>query len=754
MFLRTKLKRGLFVFASVFLMAGVSWVQTAEAKSSLTGQKYEGVNPSDRALTALETDQGVFVSWRFYQEDGPSATFILKRNGREIYRGTNTNFLDKDGNGGDRYDVADNRGSHKIGQTALAWNKEYLEVNLQAPDKQVMPDGTVTDYTANDMSVGDLDGDGQLELVVKWYPDNAQDNSKDGYTGTTIIDAYDLDTSTGAAKLLWRIDLGVNIRSGAHYTQFQVWDYDGDGCAELICKTADGSTAYQNVNGVLRETGHVGAVNAAALPTHKISKKYDFRSSKGRIGRIVNGDEYLTAFDGKTGKIIDTTAYVPSRGIYNEKTGTWDTSMWGLDSKGNPEPAGYANRADRFLAATAYLDGTTPSAVFCRGYYGRTAIAAWDLKHGKLTQKWVFDVPTGDRFAGQGNHNLSVNDVDGDGRDEIIYGSLTLDDNGTPKYTTGLGHGDAMHVSDWNDDGKLEVFQVHEDKKAQYHIELHDAETGRILWGYNYGKDTGRGIAADIDPRYPGAEMWAAVKAITYNARGQQIYREGVRPSQNFSIFWDGDLLMELFDSNDSSQLVPQVQKWDYENQKTDILLQMNGTKLNNGSKANAGLVADLIGDWREEIIVRDAKNKNKIRIYSTPIETAYRIPCLLTDRSYAEGVAWQNTAYNQPANLSYLLSSGIKVPEITAKGQKNHTIRLKWSAASDGKYGHKVSGYEIYRAESGREYEAVATVEGNVLTYQDKGLNADVEYQYKVAAVVDGRPTYRSFPVTARPQS
>lgn len=754
MYLKRRIRKSFVALTGILIMVSGVPGMTANAENMFSKQIYGGLeNTSDRALTAVTTNQGALVSWRYYPEDGSGTEFTLKRNGLEVYRGSNTNYFDRQGRAGDRYNLEDNSGRNRVGLTTSAWKQEYLELTLKAPDPQTMPDGSVTDYTANDMSVGDLNGDGRLELIVKWYPDNAQDNSIDGYTGTTFLDAYDIDTGTGAANLMWRIDLGVNIRSGAHYTQFQVWDYDGDGCAEVMVKTADGSTTYQNVNGSLKETGHVGAVSAKALPTNRISEKYDFRSSSGRIGRIVKGDEYLTAFDGRTGKIIDTTAYLPSRGIYNAQTGIWDTSMWGLDSKGNKEPQGYANRVDRFLAATAYLDGTNPSAVFCRGYYGRTAIAAWDLKNGKLTRKWLFDVPTGDKYAGQGNHNLSINDVDGDGKDEIIYGSLTLDHDGKPKYTTGLGHGDAMHVSDWNDDGRLEVFQVHEEKNAQYHVELHDAETGKILWGYQYGKDTGRGVAADIDPRYPGAEMWAAVNAITYNAKGERIYEEGKRPSQNFSIFWDGDLLMELFDSNNSTQLIPQVQKWDYENQKTDVLIQMNGTLTNNGTKSNACLVADIIGDWREEVIVRDAQDKNKIRIYSTPIETSYRVPCLLTDRAYREGVAWQNTAYNQPANLSYLLSSGIKVPEITGKQLNSQTMELNWTAGSDGKYGHQITGYAVYRAELGQNFRQIGTVGESNRSYRDSGLTQGVEYRYQVAAIVDGVSSFRSFPVTGKTQ-
>lgn len=613
---------------------------------------------TDRALIAIKEPtrslNGIMVSWRSYQADSDMISFTLERNGTIIYTGKNTCYLDKDGKSGDTYKLTANEGISIEGEETIAWAKEYQEFTLQAPAPQTMPDGTIAQYTSNDMSVGDLDGDGQLELIVKWYPSNAQDNSKDGYTGTTILDAYQIEIATGKAELMWRIDLGLNIRSGAHYTQFQVWDYNADGKAELICKTADGTTTF---DAQLKETGHVGEVSTANLLTEVAGtpKEYDFRQHEGRIGRIVLGKEYLTVFDGKTGEILNTTEYIPARGPYDEATDTYDTRHWGLK---NGYPAekndGYANRCDRFLAATAYLDNGSASAIFCRGYYGRTAITAWKLVDEKLVMQWAFDVPDESEYAAQGNHGLSINDVDKDGYDEIIYGSLVLDHNGQVLYSTGLGHGDAMHVSDWNNDGRLEVFSVHEEAKAKYHTELHDAETGEILWGYFNGKDTGRGVAADIDPRYEGAEMWSAITNVTYDCKGNIIYE--AKPSQNFSIYWDGDLLMELFDSNNTEELIPQVQKWDYENLQTIVLLEAQGTKLNNGTKSNAGLVADLYGDWREEFIVRDKEDNNKIRIYSTTIGTEYVFPCLLEDRAYREGVAWQNTAYNQPANLPYLL--------------------------------------------------------------------------------------------------
>ena len=627
---------------------------TEQGKDVPLGKHAPAETYSDRALIAVKADKGVFVSWRSYVADSEAISFTLSRNGSEIYRGALTSYLDTEGKPGDTYTLKSSEGISSNGESTKAWAAEYQEFTLVKPADQTMPDGSIARYSTEDMSVGDLDGDGQLELIVKWNPDNAQDNSIDGYTGTTMLDAYDIDVAEGTARLMWRIDLGLNIRSGAHYTQFQVWDYDGDGKAELICKTADGSTAY---DADLKETGHVGAVSMAALD---ISQKgtpqgYDFRQHKGRLGRIVLGQEYLTAFDGETGRILDTVEYIPARGPYLEEKGIYDTTGWGL--KGN-SPAesndGYANRADRFLAATGYFDEGSACAVFARGYYGRTAITAWKLNEGRLVLKWYFDTPTGSEYAAQGNHNLSVNDVDGDGFDEIIYGSLTMDHDGTPLYTTGLGHGDAMHVSDWNGDGKLEVFQVHEEKKAAYGLELHDAATGEILWGVFTGKDIGRGMAADIDPRYEGAEMWSTNNSDVYDCRGN-VLPDVKRPSVNFSIFWDGDLLMELFDSNNSKELVPRVQKWDYNNGTLANILWADGALTNSNNKP--GLLADIYGDWREEIIVHTSEDGGRIRIYSTTWETEHAVPCLLEDRAYREGVAWQNTAYNQPANLSYLLS-------------------------------------------------------------------------------------------------
>ncbi len=598
-----------------------------------------------RAFIAVKSDDGVLLSWRCMNDEGKEYT--LSKGGEVIYTGILTDYLDAgDIPAGTEYVLSYEESGVMRTEKAVSWDAPYREFALELPPDTKLPNNHMARHWANDMSVGDLDGDGELELIVKWYPEiDSHDNAHEGWTGTTLLDGYDIDMNTGSAMLLWRIDLGINIRSGAHYTQYQVWDYDGDGIAEIMCKTADGTTTY---NGQLEETGHVGAVSMSQLDPSKTKKdqEYDYRKTSNGTGYVLSGPEYLTVFSGLTGEIIDTADYIPSRGPEDDK-GNADMNSWGDN---------YGNRVDRFLAGTAYIDEGSPAAIFCRGYYARTTLTAWKLINGRLTLAWYFDAPNDSPYIGQGNHGLSVNDVDGDGFDEIIYGSLCIDNDGSVLYCTGLGHGDAMHVSDWNGDGKLEVFQVHEDASQPYQIELHDAATGEILWGVKTGKDTGRGMAADIDPDNPGAEMWAAANGDTFDSSGNVLYKNK-RPSINFSIFWDGDPYMELFDYKDQDTYLPQVQKWDHKKKKNSILLEANGCATNNGTKGNAGLIADIYGDWREEIILRCTEDDAKIRIYSTTYPTEHTIPCLLLDRAYREGVAWQNTAYNQPANLSYLLN-------------------------------------------------------------------------------------------------
>lgn len=614
------------------------------------------VEALDRGVVAVTASKGVLISWRALANDADGLGFNVYRDGKKLNVRPitdRTNFADEKGTANAVYEVSEVTGRKEGPRSKAITIDGYLNIPLNKPADGVTPDGKAYSYTANDASVADLDGDGQYEIILKWDPDNSRDNAQNGYTGPTYLDAYKLDGTQ-----LWRIDLGRNIRSGAHYTQFQVADYDGDGFAELIVKTADGTVDGQGkVIGDARANwlsgpGPFVPITDPYAPTPQPEATNGEPPTQRFAGRALHGPEYLSLFDGRTGAVRDTIPYPATRGPNGDNpTPEEAQARWG---------DAYSNRADRFLAGTAWLDGVKPSAIFARGYYTLTTVAAIDVRDGKLVKRWYFDSSAPDApkgSGGQGNHQLSVADVDGDGRHEIIYGAMTLDDDGKVLWNTGMGHGDAMHVSafDPNQTG-LQRWGVHENMKMSGNAgsALLDARTGEVIFKVPADKDTGRGTAGDIDPRFPGAEFWGSNSDNLYDLKGNVISDK--RPRQlNFMVWWDGDLLREILDGN-------KIYKWDWEAGESRVLLEAAGATSNNGTKATPALSGDIFGDWREEVILR-AEDNRSLRIYSTSIPTTYKFTTLMHDPQYRAAIAWQNTAYNQPPWPSFYIGEGMKMP-------------------------------------------------------------------------------------------
>lgn len=632
------------VFALPFLVVGM--LQAASPSSAPRQMEYLGRG----VVAVLQPDGKVFVSWRVLGTDPDGLAFNLYRKTESppVRGGGGFGWRRPGGMGG--FPVSGE--PVKLNDQPIAGPTWFLDSRASLGGKTsyfVRPvlDGVeqeagtpfvfqpnplplpylsiplqpITNCTPGDASAGDLDGDGEYEIVLM-QTGRGRDNSQAGRTDPSCFQAYKLD-----GTLLWTIHLGPNIRSGAHYTQFIVYDFDGDGRAELACKTADGT-----VDGTGKVIGDAKADHVNAQ------------------GHVVRGPEFLTIFDGRTGAALATTNYVPGRHpARQDPTPEELNSIWG---------DGRANRSERYLACAAYLDGARPSLVMCRGYYTRTVLVAWDWREGRLTQRWIFDSDDSvenRKYRGQGNHNLSVADVDGDGRDEIIYGAAVIDDNGHGLYSTGRGHGDAMHVSDLDPDRPgLEVFMVHEAASEFGAGDFRDARTGEMLWCKPSEDDAGRGMTANIDPRYKGSECWSAPSRNLYSARGEIISRTRPR-SVDFAVWWDGDFLRELLDRNI-------VTKWNWQDGTESTLLIAQGASSINGTKATPALSADLFGDWREEILLRSNDGK-ELRIYTTTYPTPHRLFTLMHDPQYRLAIAWQNVAYNQPPHPSFYLDDNAPLP-------------------------------------------------------------------------------------------
>jgi rhamnogalacturonan endolyase len=579
----------------------------------------------DRGLIAIRmSNDSVFVSWRMLGDDPDDVGFDLYRQtGRKTVKlnssplSISTCFIDAtaDLTQDNLYSLSVRRGnrderSKPYSLEAGSPIRQYIEIGLRTP----------AGYTPNDISVGDLDADGEYEIIVH-QTGRSIDTPSTGISGIPVFQAYKLD-----GTFLWEIVLGKNIREGAHYTQFMVADLDGDGSAEFACKTADGT-----IDGIGKVIGD------STKDWRNLNK-----SSGPLFGKILDGPEFFTIFSGRTGEALATTEYIPDRYPLNGWNGHGGNG--GGDSTGN--------RVDRFLACVAYLDGRLPSVVMCRGYYGRSVLAAWDWRNGKLTSRWVFDSVDGENpYSGQGNHNLSVADVDNDGKDEIIYGSMVVDDDGKGLFSTGFRHGDVLHVGSFIPGRKgLQVFGSHEieEKTTGPGVTLFDAATGEVLFTGSPNTDVGRGVAADIWPDNPGGEMWWSGSNGIHDMSGKRI---GDNPSStNFLIWWDGDLSRELLDRN-------YIDKYG-----KGRIFTAEGCQSNNGTKATPALSADLFGDWREEVIFRTNDSKS-LRIYTTVIPSSYRFPTLMHDPQYRMAIATQNVAYNQPPNTGFFLGTGMTKP-------------------------------------------------------------------------------------------
>lgn len=718
-----KLKKlGIFTLVLAQVAAvGIALPTSASAAATPVARNMEML---DRGVVATKIDGGNLVSWRRLGTEPADTTFTLYRNKEKIAEGAITNYVDTQGTVGDKYTVVCDG---KMSKSVDVWANGYLDIPLQntpVSDVVLMDRNGVYkgSYTPGDSSYGDLDGDGEYEIVMLWNPADAKDAASSGRTGKVYMDAYKLD-----GTFMWRIDMGWNIRAGAHDTQLNVADFDGDGKAEVMVRTADGT------------------IDGTGVMIGDESKGTDYETSWAALngGKNLQGPLYVTCFDGETGKALDTIDYFPQNSI---------GSMTTCYSFGDD----FGNRSERYNGTIAYIDGKNPSAVFARGYYfgknisnpnGRTACAVYSFKNGKLTMDWSFDTADSDKhqYIGQGNHQIEAGDVDGDGKDEIIYGALAWDDDGKILWCTFQEHGDAMHLGDFDPTKEgLEFMKVYEDYGAggavfQYNGEalapyltsdtilknskaaadmpttehawgssIQNAKTGEFYQIHNGVKDTGRGMIGNIGYGDSWYVMWGAGSSGYWDNNGNEVGDLGA--AMNGRIYWTGDLQDELQDHNGAGQAV-NVSKWNDTTKKFEKIFEGEGSHSINSTKGNVNLQADLIGDWREEIvsyaIIGEDTQKEKmiikgdwnqdvevemtstvyqysLRIYETPYPTNYNFYTLAHDDIYRNSSAADTNCYNQPPHISWYMNDAVENSPYTTQPEAKVTlVKNKYEAAA-----------------------------------------------------------------------
>ena len=566
----------------------------------------------DRGLVAVRSSDGVFVSWRILGEEWYGVTYNLYRDGEKLNSEPLevSNYMDDSGSLSSNYSVtAIIKGEEQTPSASVQpLTEQYLEIPLVS-----RPEG----YHPNDATAADLDGDGEYEIIVKRVISDWSEEA----TQFAYFEAYKMD-----GTLMWEINVGPNIMSSAAVEiNIAAFDLDEDGKAEVFLRTSEGTIFGDGTK--IGDTDGDGKTNYRYSVLQSSNMQY-----------MNEGPEFLSLVDGETGVELDRVDFIP-RG---------KSSDWGDN---------YGHRANKFFFGAPYLDGKKPSIFIGRGIYTKTIMRTYDVVNKELVPRWEFSSLDNPGYGGQGNHNMTIADVDEDGRDEIVYGSMTVDDDGTGLYTTELGHGDAMHVGDFDPFRKgIEVWRCLENS-PMYGTVYHDGATGEILIHDVLGRDCGRCMAANISDEVMGATLWGSTTKFSASTKNPVNLETN---SVNFRIYWDGDLLEELLNHNwNGSGGEGTIQKSGHGD-----IFTATGTSSNNWTKGTPALQADLFGDWREEVIWRTADNE-KIRIYTTIDPTPYRVYTLMHDHQYRQAICWQMCGYNQPPHTSFFLGEkeGITAP-------------------------------------------------------------------------------------------
>lgn len=637
---------------SFFLVPMMTFVTPAYAKdagadeTTMLKRGLMAVNLSQSATT------GNLISWRLRKTDGrgykyrlykgTSTSYINNKLNSGNFIDGKTNFMDASGTTSNYYrlEVCDGNGDIVERDTCKAWASQvnYIDLEGGAPT-DIWSRGAT--YTPNDASICDMDGDGEYEVILKWSPSNEKDAASNGTTSPEYYGCYKMDGTR-----LWMLTGGPNMFSSAHTSSFVAWDFDGDGYGELMLKTGHGAI-----------DGKGNYLSVDKNPTGNYL---------GSNGKQTSGEEWITVFDGRTGAELKTIDYHTDYAA--------GSSYWG-DSK--------QNRSERYLAGIAWLDGAdgNPSGIFVRGYYNGSFIGAYDWDGQNLTLRWLhrgLSANSGEvKYAngtvkslsstvyGEGCHWLSCSDVNFDGKQEITIGSGALKSDGTTLYRTGLGHGDALHVSDFDPSHPgQETFMVHE--KGSYGMDYRDATTGQILLRKTASSDTGRGFMGNFDPEREGPLWQASAWGNIFDKDGNSVVDSktwGGGALAQDRLYWTGTLaddfwgkgVLETWDpaSNNFSRLLGCVNGGNYTYGNT-----------NNDSKNNACLIGDVLGDWREEVIcwTEGGTTGYQLVINATNYTTDYVVPHLMDDLDYRAQLIAENCCYNQPPHLGYNLRESKKI--------------------------------------------------------------------------------------------